>query len=157
MKNKTKNRRWRAAIIVGGLAMVCLVFWQTPAGAQASSSNFILKKSTLSAAGSKGVASSDNAFSMGFSAAQESAAGKASSPQFTLYAGFWGPAVQVPVVPGDCDGTGTVSIAELQRAINMFLGTLAPACGVDCNGDGTVSIGEVQRTINVFLGTANSC
>ena len=60
-------------------------------------------------------------------------------------------------LPGDCDGNGQVSIGEVQKAINMFLGTQAPACGVDCNGDGTVSIGEVQKVINAFLGLASSC
>jgi PKD repeat protein len=54
--------------------------------------------------------------------------------------------------PGDCDGSGTVSIGEVQKAINMFLGSLAPGCGVDANADGTVSIGEVQKVINAFLG-----
>jgi hypothetical protein len=39
----------------------------------------------------------------------------------------------------------------------MFLGTLASGCGVDCNGDGAVSIGEVQKVINVFLGLATGC
>lgn len=71
------------------------------------------------------------------------------------------PPVQVSVnnatIPGDCDGDGTVSIGEVQKAINMFLGIQAVGCGVDCNGDGTVSIGEVQKVINVFLGLANSC
>jgi hypothetical protein len=60
-------------------------------------------------------------------------------------------------VPGDCDGDGSASIGEVQKAINMFLGTLVPGCGVDCNGDGTVSIGEVQKVINAFLGLAVSC
>jgi hypothetical protein len=60
-------------------------------------------------------------------------------------------------LPGDCDGNGTVSIGEVQKAINMFLGTLAPGCGVDCSGDGTVSIGEVQKVINAFLGVSGSC
>jgi hypothetical protein len=60
-------------------------------------------------------------------------------------------------LPGDCDGDGTVSIGEVQKAINMFLGTFAPGCGVDCNGDGTVSIGEVQKVINTFLGLASTC
>ena len=60
-------------------------------------------------------------------------------------------------VPGDCDGSGTVSIGEVQKAINMFLGSIPPDCGVDCNGDGTVSIGEVQKVINGFLGVASSC
>jgi PKD repeat protein len=60
-------------------------------------------------------------------------------------------------VPGDCDGSGTVSIGEVQKAINMFLGSIPPDCGVDCNGDGAVSIGEVQKVINGFLGLATGC
>ena len=62
-----------------------------------------------------------------------------------------------PTIPGDCDGSGDVSIGEVQKAINMFLGTLAPGCGVDCNGNGTVSIGEIQKVINGFLGLPSSC
>ena len=56
--------------------------------------------------------------------------------------------------PGDCDGDGAVSIGEVQKAINMFLGALPPGCGVDANGDGVVTIGEVQKVINAFLGVA---
>jgi M6 family metalloprotease-like protein len=66
-------------------------------------------------------------------------------------------AVLAPLKPGDCDGNGTISIGEVQKAINMFLGLTPPACGADCNGDGTVSIGEVQKVINGFLGLASSC
>ncbi len=65
-----------------------------------------------------------------------------------------GGTVEVLPLPGDCDGNGTVTIGEVQRAINMFLGAEPIACGVDGNGDGTVSIGEVQRVINAFLGVA---
>lgn len=65
--------------------------------------------------------------------------------------------VDNPTMPGDCDGSGTVSIGEVQKAINMFLGVSPPDCGVDCNGDGAVSIGEVQKVINGFLGVASSC
>ena len=54
--------------------------------------------------------------------------------------------------PGDCDGNGSVSIAEVQKAINMFLGLQPPSCGVDKDGDGQVGIGEVQKVINAFLG-----
>jgi PKD repeat protein len=60
-------------------------------------------------------------------------------------------------IPGDCNGDGTVSIGEVQKAINMFLGIEPVGCGADCNGDGTISIGEVQKVINAFLGVANSC
>lgn len=60
-------------------------------------------------------------------------------------------------IPGDCDQDGGVSIGEVQRAINMFLGIEPVACGADCNGDGAISIGEVQRVILVFLGIAWGC
>jgi photosystem II stability/assembly factor-like uncharacterized protein len=60
-------------------------------------------------------------------------------------------------IPGDCDGDGQASIGEVQKAINMFLGSQAVGCGVDCNGDGEVSIGEVQKVINGFLGMQASC
>lgn len=65
--------------------------------------------------------------------------------------------VSGPPLPGDCDGDGTVSIGEVQKAINMFLGVLPVGCGADCNGDGQVSIGEVQKVINAFLGLASEC
>jgi hypothetical protein len=42
--------------------------------------------------------------------------------------------------PGDCDGNETVTIAEVQSAINMFLGLKRPAASVDQDGDGVVSI-----------------
>jgi uncharacterized repeat protein (TIGR02543 family) len=53
---------------------------------------------------------------------------------------------------GDCDNSGTVTIAEVQSAINMFLGLKSVAACVDTNGDTAVSIAEVQKTINSFLG-----
>jgi chitodextrinase/subtilisin family serine protease len=54
--------------------------------------------------------------------------------------------------PGDCDNSGTVTIAEVQSAINMFLGLKTVATCVDLDGVGGVSIAEVQKTINSFLG-----
>jgi hypothetical protein len=54
--------------------------------------------------------------------------------------------------PGDCDNNGTVTIAEVQSSINMFLGlkTVEPCVNVD--GVSGVSIAEVQKVINNFLG-----
>ncbi|MBF0412283.1 MAG: hypothetical protein HQK70_06190 [Desulfamplus sp.] len=53
---------------------------------------------------------------------------------------------------GDCNNNGTVSIAEVQAAINMFLNiNLVQSC-CDRNGDGVVDISEVQIIINKFLG-----
>jgi photosystem II stability/assembly factor-like uncharacterized protein len=63
---------------------------------------------------------------------------------------------QVPI-PGDCDGDGEVSIGEVQRAINMFVWGITPACSVDGDGSGEISIGEVQAAINVFLGATDWC
>ena len=53
---------------------------------------------------------------------------------------------------GDCDGDNTVSIAEVQSAINMYLGIKAVAGCVDVNFDHVVSIAEVQKAINSYLG-----
>jgi hypothetical protein len=56
--------------------------------------------------------------------------------------------------PGDCDGDGTVSIVDIQAAINMFLGQTPVAACEDYNLNGTVSIDEVQIVINAFMGFA---
>jgi hypothetical protein len=53
---------------------------------------------------------------------------------------------------GDCDNDGTVTIAEVQSAINMFLGLKTVDACVNRDNDGVVSIAEVQKTINSFLG-----
>lgn len=52
---------------------------------------------------------------------------------------------------GDCNNNGTVSIAEVQAAINMFLGINIVQSCCDWNGDGIVDISEVQIIINKFL------
>ena len=54
--------------------------------------------------------------------------------------------------PGDCDGNGTVTIAEVQSAINMFLGLKTVEVCVDQDSNSSVSIAEVQKVINSFLG-----
>jgi hypothetical protein len=54
--------------------------------------------------------------------------------------------------PGDCDGNGVVSIAEVQSAINMFLGLKPVQACVDQDNSGVVTISEVQKVINSFLG-----
>lgn len=55
-------------------------------------------------------------------------------------------------LPGDCDAGGSVAIPELQKAVNMNLGVLGPACNVDGDGSGTVSTDEVQGVVNALLG-----
>jgi photosystem II stability/assembly factor-like uncharacterized protein len=54
--------------------------------------------------------------------------------------------------PGDCDGNGTVSIAEVQGAIDMFLGLKPVLACVDLDNSGVVTISEVQKVVNSFLG-----
>lgn len=55
-------------------------------------------------------------------------------------------------VIGDCDNNGNVSIAEVQSAINMFLGLNPVKECVDKDKSTNVSIAEVQSVINAFLG-----
>ena len=61
---------------------------------------------------------------------------------------------------GDCDGNGAVSVGELTKCIDAFLGQ--PLCNAgnpdlscpvaDANLDGAVSIGEVEQCVNRLLG-----
>ncbi|MBI5483048.1 MAG: hypothetical protein HY888_01135 [Deltaproteobacteria bacterium] len=53
---------------------------------------------------------------------------------------------------GDCDNNGITDIAEVQSAINMFLGLKTAQACVDRDGTTGVSIAEVQKVINSFLG-----
>jgi hypothetical protein len=57
-----------------------------------------------------------------------------------------------PTKAGDCDNSGTVTIAEVQSAINMFLGLKTVEACVNLDGVSGVSIAEVQKVINSFLG-----
>ena len=72
-----------------------------------------------------------------------------------------GTAAQVVVTTctGDCNGDGIVTIGEVIKCVNLFLGqpfcNLADAklsCPVaDANMSGSVSIGEVVLCVNRFL------
>ena len=65
----------------------------------------------------------------------------------------WYAIQETPSIPGDCNSDGTVSIDEIQKAINCFLSKQNACCDkCDLNSDGTVSINEVQRVINAYLG-----
>jgi PKD repeat protein len=55
-------------------------------------------------------------------------------------------------IPGDCSGGGQVTIADLQKAVNMSLGALAPSCGVDLDGGGSVAESEVKVVEDSFMG-----
>ncbi|MCD6296837.1 MAG: carboxypeptidase regulatory-like domain-containing protein, partial [Deltaproteobacteria bacterium] len=59
----------------------------------------------------------------------------------------------VPTCPGDANGDGQVTIDEVQKCINCFLGIENGCCDkCDVNSNGQVTIDEVQRVINAFLG-----
>ena len=53
--------------------------------------------------------------------------------------------------PGDCDANGSVTVAEVQAAIDMYLGLGTPAACVDLDGDHAVDIAELQQVVNAFL------
>ena len=59
------------------------------------------------------------------------------------------PAVYANVL-GDCNGDWHVTIAEVQSAINMYLGISPVLPCADRNGDGKVMIDEVQTVINWY-------
>ncbi|MBI5483335.1 MAG: hypothetical protein HY888_02600, partial [Deltaproteobacteria bacterium] len=69
-----------------------------------------------------------------------------------VFASSTGGVIQVFTKPGDCDGNGSVNIAEVQSAISMFLGLKPSERCVDIDRNGLVSIAEVQKAINSFLG-----
>lgn len=60
--------------------------------------------------------------------------------------------------PGDCDGSGEVTIDELIRMVNIALGTteLNQCRAGDANGDGEITIDEIVRAVNAALSGCSS-
>jgi hypothetical protein len=58
-------------------------------------------------------------------------------------------------IPGDCDGDGQVTIAELITAVNIALGkrVLADCSAADADGDGNVVITDLVRAVRAALGS----
>lgn len=58
-----------------------------------------------------------------------------------------------PACPGDCDGSGDVSINELLLGVNILVGSAAPGqCpAMDANADGTIAVNELIQAVNVAL------
>lgn len=54
--------------------------------------------------------------------------------------------------PGDCNGNRTVAIAEVQSVISMLLGLKQVQGCVDLDSSGGVTLSELQKVINSFLG-----
>lgn len=55
--------------------------------------------------------------------------------------------------PGDCDGNGTVTVAEVLRALNIALGRrpLSDCVAADLNGDGRIVVSEILAAVNALL------
>ena len=58
--------------------------------------------------------------------------------------------VVLVAIPGDCDNSRTVSISEVQSAIDMFLGIKSLTTCVDVDNTGGVSVSIMQKVINAF-------
>ena len=54
------------------------------------------------------------------------------------------------------DGSSFMAVGELGAIFRSSCQGAGPICG-DCSGDGTVTIGEVQKVINAFLGLSLIC
>ena len=57
---------------------------------------------------------------------------------------------------GDVDWDFVVDVADLQRIINIIIGTMNATSTADVNGDGEIDIADIQNIINIILGNANA-
>jgi hypothetical protein len=62
-------------------------------------------------------------------------------------------AVPCRACPGDCDGDGTVTVAEVITVVSEALGAaVAPTCAeADVDGDGSVRIDEIVTAVSTVL------
>ena len=58
--------------------------------------------------------------------------------------------------PGDCNGDGGITVAEIVTGVNIALGTaqLSQCTGLDANGDGLVTVDELLQAVSRLL---NGC
>ena len=56
-----------------------------------------------------------------------------------------------PACAGDCDGDGTVTVAELIGGVASALGSAAPCAALDADGDGVARIDELVAAVNAAL------
>jgi hypothetical protein len=59
----------------------------------------------------------------------------------------FGPAI----APGDCDGDGAVSVADLVYLVNHLFGGGPMAGNADCNGDGSVNVADLFYLMNYLF------
>lgn len=55
-------------------------------------------------------------------------------------------------IPGDVNGDGTVSIADINAVINIILGDAEPVAAADVGGDGEITLADVNALIDIILG-----
>ena len=58
---------------------------------------------------------------------------------------------EITTQPGDVNGDGNTTIADVSALIDVLLGSSAPSAGADVNGDGQVSIADVSALIDLLL------
>ena len=77
-----------------------------------------------------------------------------SSPEGTPVSidGVDGTITIVSCLCGDCNNSSTVTIDEVQSAVNMYLALQAVESCADCNRNGAVTIDELQKIVNHYLG-----
>ena len=54
-------------------------------------------------------------------------------------------------IPGDVNGDGNVTIADVSALIDLLLSSGTPTAGADVNGDGSVTIADVSALIDLLL------
>jgi hypothetical protein len=54
-------------------------------------------------------------------------------------------------IPGDVNGDGSVTIADVSALIDLLLGSGTPSAGADVNVDGSVTIADVSALIDLLL------
>jgi len=115
----------------------------------AESENYRIDTDVLSGGGGE---CSSAGYYLWHTTGQPSAIGESTSTNYRNYGGFW--YTLVPPVEttkaGDCNGDGSVTIDEVQKAINHYLGIPGTYCS-DFDGNGICSIDEVQKVINCYL------
>ena len=58
---------------------------------------------------------------------------------------------EITTQPGDVNGDGNTTIADVSALIDVLLGSGTPSAGADVNGDGQVSIADVSALIDLLL------
>ena len=63
--------------------------------------------------------------------------------------------VATPIMRGDVNGDGEVTLADVTTLANIILGRTAPNDATDVNGDTEIDFFDVAALVNIILGTNN--